>query len=657
MDYVETFKGRTYSLNDRLERKVRISEEKIKKMTIQICSALKYSHTRKEPMIHSDLKPSNILLDQAQKIVLTDFTTLNIIGYHYFIKIVRDAIHNNVSLPDNSLQDSTDTLNKDMAMERTKRTQLLSRHDYLAAFKDIGKNCVNHLLHRQTTYSPSERKENPKRQLYTKNSKSVVESYDYMSPEQKAGEKATEKSNVYSLGMILYKMLTGVKVSGTWDLPSRYGCDRSWDPVIFKCLQLEPEDRYHSISELEQAILIVHEKKNLLMPAAIISVFLLVTAVGLVFTISLIDFNKDMGLFKFKDKIISFFEFTGGKKLSTIPIEFTVKPIDAQIKLSKDDEIQATANSQGSAFILELEPGEYEVEIIKEGYIKFKDKVLFNEEKNKFALHLKEENQMQAKTYTYLKDLTKPKFDFPWILPKTQITLLPIEPGSFMMGSKENDQERGKDEISLTKVFIRQPFWISDKEITQKQYDEIMWHNPSLYRGNPTLPVEKVSWTKAMEFCRKLSLKEKELGRIPEGYIYRLPTEIEWEYACRAGSSQPYYFGESNTFLTDFAWFDANSERRPHKVGGKNPNAWNIYDMLGNVWEWTLDSHGKEIPALIIANGEKNQNAEYILRGGSWRNFPQMLRCAARLKVDSPTFANSSIGFRIVLAPQVPSSK
>lgn len=658
MDYVETFKGKTYSLYDRLERKVRISEEKIKKMALQICSALKYAHSRKDwPIIHSDLKPSNVLLDKSQKIILTDFITLEIIGYDYFIKIVRDAIHNTVALP--NLQDSADMINKDAPLERTKRAMLLSTaHDYMSTIKNVGRQCVKRLLGKKSTFSSYEIIENPKRQMYTKNSKSVVESYDYMSPEQKAGEQATEKSNVYSMGLMLYKMLTGVKVSGTWDLPSRYGCNRSWDAIIFKCLQLEPEHRFQSISELEQAILKVNEKKSLMMTAIVISVLLLITAVGLVFTISLIDFDKDMRFFKLKDKIISFFEFVEkDKKLSTIPIEFAVKPKDAQIKIMKDEELCKTATSQASTFTIDLEPGEYDIEITRTGYITFKGKAQFNEEKTAFEKRLRLENPLKTKKYVYLENLKKPKFNHPWSLPDLEITLLPIDPGTFMLGSSKTDPERHEDEILQTTVHVRLPFWMSEKEITQKQYDEIMWHNPSLYRGEADLPVEKVSWRKAMEFCKKLTQKEKEAGRLPDDYIYRLPTEIEWEYCCRAESNQPYFFGDDKTLLEDFTWYDANSERRPHEVGGKHANAWNLYDMLGNVWEWTLDSYGKEIPALIIANGEKSQNAEYILRGGSWRNFPEMLRCATRMKVDSPTFTDSSIGFRIVLAPQTPPAK
>jgi formylglycine-generating enzyme required for sulfatase activity len=182
-------------------------------------------------------------------------------------------------------------------------------------------------------------------------------------------------------------------------------------------------------------------------------------------------------------------------------------------------------------------------------------------------------------------------------------------PGTFQMGGDKYNDEKPVHEVRLTKGV-----WMGVTPVTQSQWQAVMGNNPSHFKG-PQRPVEEVSWEDAVEFCRKLSElpEEKAAGR-----VYRLPTEAEWEYACRAGSQTAYSFGDDARLLKDFAWFSDNSNSQTHPVGQKKPNAWGLYDMHGNVWEWCGDWYGDYPRGSATDPTGPKERSSRVYRGGSW---------------------------------------
>ena len=215
--------------------------------------------------------------------------------------------------------------------------------------------------------------------------------------------------------------------------------------------------------------------------------------------------------------------------------------------------------------------------------------------------------------------------------------LVYIPAGEFMMGSNTG----GSDEKPAHKVKLSKGFYMGVYEVTQSQYRAVMGKSPSKFKGDNN-PVEQVSWDDATEFCRKLSQKE--------GETYTLPTEAQWEYACRSGSSSVYSFGNSESSLGDYGWYSSNSGSKTHPVGTKKPNDFGLYDMHGNVWEWCRDWYAKDYYSKGSAVDPKNTQSSSVrvIRGGGWGNLANRCRSAGRRR-DGPGSRSSGIGFRVVL--------
>jgi len=215
--------------------------------------------------------------------------------------------------------------------------------------------------------------------------------------------------------------------------------------------------------------------------------------------------------------------------------------------------------------------------------------------------------------------------------PQTGMIFILVEPGEFTMGEATGDRDETPHVVSLT-----EPYWLSETQVTQEVWEKIMGSNPSYFKGEQ-LPVESISWNDCQDFLAKL------------GTNYRLPSEAQWEYACRAGTTTKYYAGELEQCLDSIAWYDKNAGGETHKVGLKQPNAWGFYDMHGNVWEWCRDWYGRNYYTNSPATNPTGpaSGSRRVFRGGSW--FPSAfgLRCASR-NYGYPTYRGYDVGFRVL---------
>ncbi|MFM7926364.1 MAG: formylglycine-generating enzyme family protein, partial [Pirellula sp.] len=230
--------------------------------------------------------------------------------------------------------------------------------------------------------------------------------------------------------------------------------------------------------------------------------------------------------------------------------------------------------------------------------------------------------------------------------------LVLIPKGTFKMGSPESEEGSNGDETQH-EVTISKDYYLGVYEVTQAQYEKVSGKNPSHFQGaivgneNADLPVEKVSWHDAVEFCKKLSElpEEKKAGR-----VYRLPTEAQWEYACRAGSKTAYSFDDEEGLLPVYGWFNRNSSNRTHTVGLLEPNAWGLYDMHGNVWEWCSDWYEKYPKGAVSDPSGPKEGSFRVFRGGSWSCRAAICRSGIRQGGDS-SFQFRGLGFRLALSP------
>lgn len=214
------------------------------------------------------------------------------------------------------------------------------------------------------------------------------------------------------------------------------------------------------------------------------------------------------------------------------------------------------------------------------------------------------------------------------------IELVWISPGSFEIGSLGGEN----DELPIRSVSIREGFWIGKHEVTQSQYERVMGENPSHFKGCENCPVEHVSWADAVQFMFKLN-------SLNDGFVYSLPTEGEWEYVARALTAGP-FAGP----VDEMAWHVYNSGGKTHPVGQKKPNAFGLYDMHGNVWEWCEDVY-RPYPGAADPAPREASNELRVKRGGSWSHQPYFARSSYRGR-NPPTVRDHVTGFRVVARPR-----
>jgi formylglycine-generating enzyme required for sulfatase activity len=228
------------------------------------------------------------------------------------------------------------------------------------------------------------------------------------------------------------------------------------------------------------------------------------------------------------------------------------------------------------------------------------------------------------------------------------MTLKEIPTGTFMMGSPESEPDRSENEHQHA-VTISKAFYIQTTEVTQGQWTAVMgtepWKGEDYVKEGPNYAATYVSWDEAVAYCEKLSKQE--------GNRYRLPTEAEWEYACRAGTKTAWSFGDDEKVLGDYAWYDKNAwdigETYAHQVRLKKPNAFGLYDMHGNVYEWCHDYHEEDYYQQSPTNDPTGPTSGSfrVLRGGSWNYSTRFSRSAGRGRVDADN-RNFNVGFRLV---------
>ncbi|MBN1436089.1 MAG: formylglycine-generating enzyme family protein [Sedimentisphaerales bacterium] len=235
--------------------------------------------------------------------------------------------------------------------------------------------------------------------------------------------------------------------------------------------------------------------------------------------------------------------------------------------------------------------------------------------------------------------------------------LVYIPAGEFMMGSSISPSEvssryGGRENLYESEhprhlVRITRPFYMSTTEVTQSQFESVMGSNPSCFADNPNYPVEQASWDQAVEFCRRLSEAE--------GRCYHLPTEAQWEYACRAGTETVFYFGDDDAELGQYAWYyDSVDEGHPFDVGQKLPNEWGLYDMHGNVAEWCQDRSADDYYAESPTDDPTGPSigGHRMLRGGAWNSDSKFCRSAMRFH-NAPGVQYHYFGFRVCVTPPV----
>ena len=267
------------------------------------------------------------------------------------------------------------------------------------------------------------------------------------------------------------------------------------------------------------------------------------------------------------------------------------------------------------------------------------------------------------------KPTAAPSLPKEWKDPVTGMEFVLIPAGEFMMGTNCPDDDpfteanefencERPNEHPAHRVVIKEPFYMGKYEVTQEEWYNVMGNNPSEFKSEKVgmnsrrHPVESISWNDAQEFLKKLNANPSHspLNQGGQRGVFRLPSEAEWEYAARAGTQTAYSFGDDAARLGDYAWYDDNSNKMTHPVGEKQPNAFGLFDMHGNVWEWLADPWHENYDGAPIDGGvwENGGDSRYrLLRGGSWNDDATFCRSAYRGNY-IPVDRNGNIGVRVL---------
>lgn len=644
--YVAAAGGKPKTLADRIRIQGKMHEFQAKNIFLQICGGIHHAiHNNKKSVVHCDLKPSNILFDTSHLIRISDFVKRQFVPESYLRDAIASSNYSNLTLSRLGVPRQMLPV-EDKKEVNTEDTSVIDMTEYSVVGKKDNRTRKRLLANVRDDVSKVATIQLD--DISDPQFRSIIESFVFMSPEQKNGEAPDERSNVYSLGLILYFILTGNLLDKENYVPicrHPHGRDR-WDEIIKKCIHDDPQNRYPSVEALQQEVIQGKNYNVHSVPLFIYSGLLIFWGLMTYLVINWIYAPSNQAeQMELLNRAISESGVDISSRLSLL--ELSVKPEGANIEIfQRGVLIKKVVSIPASGFKYIFSPGEYDIEIYKSGHQSTRQKLNMTAGIIKLALTLNPYEDMSIKQYVYRQELDKPANGYPFIIPKLQIELLPIEPGTFQMGYTRETQNMGINEKPTRKESINYHFWISTQEITQDIFEELMLNNPSVYNSNIKRPVERVSWNMAVEFCKRLTERESQSKRLIPDYAYRLPNEKEWEYCCRANTITDYNFGSNVKIVNDFAINYANSMSETAMVKSKRPNRWGLYDMHGNVAEWTYNYY----PENNLGGELKPQ---YVLRGGSWKDTPVYMRNSSRIVVDSPDYSDTHTGFRIVLAPEL----
>jgi formylglycine-generating enzyme required for sulfatase activity len=633
MEWVGRSGGSGSSLEEKLKAEGgKLNEAEVRGIIGAILKALAYAHG--EGLVHRDLKPANILLHADGRVKISDFGLVRMVGEQWLHSQVQQSVARSMSMSD------------------------------------------------QETVGPSSGSG-----LAGTSSKALLGTYAYMSPEQKDGGEVDHRSDLYAVGLMAFQMLTGEKTPG-FELPSALvdGLDPSWDDWVRQALAARPERRFASAEAMLEAL-----------PGGVAAESAKATVAA--------------------EKVEPSRPAVEAKAQQTTVTEQAVPP-------ESEPSAAASSGRGGRAFLIVL---------LICGFIS--GAVWLSEQGSQPPPRLTATISPPASPPSAERPAA---VEAPRLIPRptaaarggpvpgqnaevelpggVKMELVWIRPGEFAMGSPNTEVGRNADrESPQTRVRLTQGFWLGKYPVTVGQWREVMgtdlreqvrkaladdtlynlggkqqtlrdfWGlardaDPARRIGNEDaeLPMHYVNWAEAKEFCRRLTERERRAGRLPEGYAFTLPTEAQWEYAVRAGTTEATYagpmeiLGRNNAPVLDaIAWYAGNSsvgytgrgwntenweEKQypggragPREVGLKEANAWGLHDMLGNVWEWTDCWYGRYPGGSVEDYRGPSSGSIRVYRGGSWLDAARRCRSASRGR-NAPDARGNGLGFRLALS-------
>ncbi|MEX0321475.1 MAG: bifunctional serine/threonine-protein kinase/formylglycine-generating enzyme family protein [Puniceicoccaceae bacterium] len=581
------------SLADRMKAaKGAMPEEEVLKVLKQILIGLAYAHY--QGVVHRDLKPGNILAGSDRKIKITDFGLVRLAGEEWMQSQVQLTVARSMTIGSAPTQLGED----DQSSSQGTSTQAL------------------------------------------------LGTFEYMSPEQKAGQVADARSDLYSVGLMAFRMLTSESTVGM-ELPSQLvdGIDPAWDDWVRKAIASRPERRFQSAGEMLEALPESDGSLNLAVSE------LSETAGNEEDSAEdpppVNEIVEDESTEEFEPQVESTRDYTPPPEASPEP---AVKPVEPSLS-SKSFMWFVVIGLALAGGIWGIISWQQSQKPQRQTSINRSPTVAPSQPKTQ-PVQKPVSKPALVSSNSRVTSQPGPAEGSDWVveLPDGEsVELKWIKSGSFTMGSPSNEKDRDSDEKQHS-VRLSRGYWLGKYEVTQGDWEALMGNNPSRFKSSgKQAPVESVSWDDAMEFCRKLTERERAAGRLPEGMWYTLPTEAQWEYACRAGTATRFYTGNNDSDLDKAGWYDSNSGSKTHPVGQKQPNTWGLYDMHGNVWEWCLDWKDDYPAGTVTDPTGPSSGARRVLRGGGWDGDARLCRSAFRYR-DSPGDSGYYLGFRLALS-------